>query len=1060
MTTMYNSIARFTVGLGLGLAVIMLFAFNILLLWVATGPRSLTNMTPYLEASLVSENKGFSVDIGETWLVWDGWRHPIDIRLKDVTVYTASGQRFSSFPQVSLGLDVFSLMYGRLLPTSLTLNHPVIDLYQNEDRSISFGFKKEAQTEMEESPAESPVAEEAALVPLAAVLAPLLSPDSSSSLRKLREVNIVNADVSVGNMHKGIFFQASKANINFSRDWRGNMEASLNGIIDYDEYQSMINSEFVSGRGSDLIEGEITVNRLMPGILAGLFADNPVLNGMQFPVSGKINMAVDMAGNLKQLGFNIDGGEGTLKSDKLDGPLPVTRLHVEGQAVDNAAGITLTKLNADFDGLLLEGDAAMIKNEQSPAIKANIIAKNIDAKDLHTIWPPSLAPMTREWIIENITEGKVPQVTAQINIAPGDIDKPALPREAVNANILLENAKVRYIPEHPDITHLKATIHLDGISLKAAIDSGSFLKDTQLTAGTLDIDDLNAENPYIKIAFDTDTNARDIVHFLGLPRLKHAGHLNLREDSVAGKIKGHAAVGFYFFAPKDEKGNSDPDIDYDVTAQLDGVSTPAFMKKFDFENSKGKLTVNNHGLEFKGSGIANGANVSDANVRYLFNPESGFDTMIEATATAPVESLPRFDYPALAFMKGTLGVKASVKLGANTEISEASIDLANTDIDMKTIGWKKPDKELATIDLVSEKRGGVASIKSFKVKGPNIDAKGSAELLKDMSGFARIELDNVRYGDTDLNRLLYEVIDGGFRLEAQGKSAYAAPWSGTDDYAGGEGTFSFANFPAVQIKMDISRVIVGKGRELLDVKGGLTCSKQRCDNANISGTTVDHQPFNLRILRNPKGSRQFSLRAQSAGAFLKAANVFDGMEGGDLTITGTFEENPAGSVLRGRADINEHVVKDAPVLAKLLSLASLTGFMDTLEGNGIRFTRLRAPFKLSNDVITLEKAKTFGSAMGMTADGTITFPKQTLDIEGTIVPSYSLNSVLGKVPLVGFVLTGGEGQGVFAANYSLKGSGQNPDVSVNPLSVLTPGFLRGLFDIFDKPKNDTEEEQQ
>jgi hypothetical protein len=57
----------------------------------------------------------------------------------------------------------------------------------------------------------------------------------------------------------------------------------------------------------------------------------------------------------------------------------------------------------------------------------------------------------------------------------------------------------------------------------------------------------------------------------------------------------------------------------------------------------------------------------------------------------------------------------------------------------------------------------------------------------------------------------------------------------------------------------------------------------------------------------------------------------------------------------------------------------------------------------------------------------------------------TLNKVLGKIPLVGNILTGGEGGGVFAATYSIKGSSDDPRVSVNPLSVLTPGILRRIL---------------
>jgi hypothetical protein len=83
-------------------------------------------------------------------------------------------------------------------------------------------------------------------------------------------------------------------------------------------------------------------------------------------------------------------------------------------------------------------------------------------------------------------------------------------------------------------------------------------------------------------------------------------------------------------------------------------------------------------------------------------------------------------------------------------------------------------------------------------------------------------------------------------------------------------------------------------------------------------------------------------------------------------------------------------------------------------------------------------------------------PAVLLNLEGTVVPAYALNTAVSKVPLVGAMLTGGEGQGVFAANYSVKGTDNNPDVSVNPLSMLTPGFLRGLFDALDSPSKEEE----
>jgi hypothetical protein len=49
------------------------------------------------------------------------------------------------------------------------------------------------------------------------------------------------------------------------------------------------------------------------------------------------------------------------------------------------------------------------------------------------------------------------------------------------------------------------------------------------------------------------------------------------------------------------------------------------------------------------------------------------------------------------------------------------------------------------------------------------------------------------------------------------------------------------------------------------------------------------------------------------------------------------------------------------------------------------------------------------------------------------------------VPFIGEYLVGGKDEGIFGIDYRAKGSLDNPDVSVNPLSALAPGALRKMF---------------
>ena len=73
----------------------------------------------------------------------------------------------------------------------------------------------------------------------------------------------------------------------------------------------------------------------------------------------------------------------------------------------------------------------------------------------------------------------------------------------------------------------------------------------------------------------------------------------------------------------------------------------------------------------------------------------------------------------------------------------------------------------------------------------------------------------------------------------------------------------------------------------------------------------------------------------------------------------------------------------------------------------------------------------------------------TIDLSGTIIPAYVLNSIVGHLPVIGDILTGGDGEGVFAATYRAQGPLKDAAITVNPLTALAPGILRDLFKLFE-----------
>jgi hypothetical protein len=78
-----------------------------------------------------------------------------------------------------------------------------------------------------------------------------------------------------------------------------------------------------------------------------------------------------------------------------------------------------------------------------------------------------------------------------------------------------------------------------------------------------------------------------------------------------------------------------------------------------------------------------------------------------------------------------------------------------------------------------------------------------------------------------------------------------------------------------------------------------------------------------------------------------------------------------------------------------------------------------------------------GASLGVTGEGTFAPGSGAVDIQGVVTPLYILNS-LGQI-------ISRRGEGFFGITYRLRGTSAAPQITVNPLSLLTPGFLRDIF---------------
>ena len=411
------------------------------------------------------------------------------------------------------------------------------------------------------------------------------------------------------------------------------------------------------------------------------------------------------------------------------------------------------------------------------------------------------------------------------------------------------------------------------------------------------------------------------------------------------------------------------------------------------------------------------------------------------------------------FLSGKLKFDLTAVKNANGMGSlTARINLKETRISIPGIGWHKSKMVKAMLKLSANfSELGIEEVQSVEILGGGLSIAGTAKLIG--VNYYEFKLDNFSYGETVVSGNV--TYDGEtWLLELMGPKIDLTKLIGEED----QNNRKYVRGPPVEISLKIDKIKLSAGHHLSNVNARLRNDGLVWSNINLKSkiilknTEKNESPGtdlknSLKINLVPQdGQRQLSVTAYDAGALLKTLGLYTDIVGGKLMLEATFEDMSVDSMIFGVAKIHDFRVIEAPILARLLGLASITGIPDELTGAGLYFQRLDAPFTLKKGIINLKDAKAGGLSLGITASGVIDKDSETLNIRGSVAPLDKINSllgeVLGRVPLFGDLFSGGEkGGSLFAAEYSMMGPISDPKIQTNPLTALTPGIFRKIFKI-------------
>jgi len=196
--------------------------------------------------------------------------------------------------------------------------------------------------------------------------------------------------------------------------------------------------------------------------------------------------------------------------------------------------------------------------------------------------------------------------------------------------------------------------------------------------------------------------------------------------------------------------------------------------------------------------------------------------------------------------------------------------------------------------------------------------------------------------------------------------------------------------------------------------------------------------LDISLKEDINGKKILEVYSDLPQALLADYKFFEGVKDGKLLYNSIADKTDSVSKLT----IENFKVIKAPVFAKLLTLADLSGFADLLSGQGMTFDILEIQMRDDDSVTTIEEVLALGSSVSLQMDGYVEKKTGLVSLSGTLVPAKTLNLLISKIPIVGNILVGTKsGDGIFGVSFKIKGLPGNIKTSINPIKTLTPRFI-------------------
>ncbi len=833
---------------------------------------------------------------------------------------------------------------------------------------------------------------------------------------------------------------AALKNINLTADnpGGGNLKATASAQMDAGgENGGQLQASIEMGSGSEVKSGAIDLLNVRPDMLAFLPEPYNRVTALQLPISGRMVLGRERKQTLPAVDFDLKLGEGIIKDPALFSNAAYIKSAVlRGRVSDGFTMLRVDEINAGLKQGVLLGNASLA-NKSALKLELNLSLKDSNAEAVAQYWPAParLAPHAYEWVKGHLRSGKISQASLQMKFDGGakavasKLTGGKVSALELDAKVSVDKVSLTFMPDSPLITNASGVLKFTPDNMVIDVKSAEVYDSVKISDGHVSVPDFHAATHIMKIDGEVSAKLAEATRFLQEIKII-SGHAFLKPQNAGGDVE--AKVNLSFPLVHNAKA---ADYKYDISGRLRGASLANITEKLNARQINGDFKAGNADFKMNGNCELNGVPLAfDLDVPLQSTKK--YDFRITAESGNEKKEISELGLGSQEYISGKPDFKLQYTYFQDKGGLDINADLKDAVINYKPARINKPKGDPAVFSAKAEISDKTAAFKDISLKGEKIDIQGAATLDTEAGEVVSANLTKVRYGENNITLKIQKEAKGVFRREVQGEKLDIRPYLSADS-GGQEQSY---------LKLDVKEAIAENGGRINNLRLSSDCKGDVCHFLEASGTFPDGRDFKASIKDG-----LLKLDSNDAGYLLKAMDVYKDMAGGEMNLTGKFKSGANSGKLDGRMKITNFRLRHTTFLAKLLSVASLTGILDGLNSSGISFAKLDVPFTKDGDRINFSNLKVSGPSIGMAGSGSLNNETRFMNIEGAIVPAYVFNTLIDKVPLIGSAISGGKGRGIFAFSFRAKGSYDSPEVSVNPLSVVTPGFLRDIFGVFRDP---------